>query len=236
MRIRRYWVFVVFLVFFSSFFWISMVAVQLSASTEQITEVSKRMYHSTIQEEAIQEAVYGSSKVSTEPKPSKQPFSIEDPGFLFSSRDPVEPTPATRTPYFSTLLEQAKEPFYEGLRGRMAGKKALLFTMDSITQIVEKSKQGGPAGEITIRKSLEKGLDYLGVSLDVCRSDEEFARLSSKIPSSYDFVFLDPWTWAGKGWQPKPFLKGQESKIFILDFFGSEVSVSFRSFFATLVV
>ena len=51
------------------------------------------------------------------------------------------------------------------------------------------------------------------------RSDSQLAKVN---PSNYDFIILDPWTWAGKGWKPKPFLKGQEQKVYMLDFFGSE--------------
>lgn len=100
-------------------------------------------------------------------------------------------------------------------------KKALVFTMDSIQSRVDESKQGGASGEITIRVSLQKGLRDLGVGCKVARSDAEFEREAQNM-DRFDLVFLDPWTWAGKGWVLKPFLRGHERKIFILDFFGGD--------------
>lgn len=38
----------------------------------------------------------------------------------------------------------------------------------------------------------------------------------------YSFVVLDAWTWAAKGWVPKPPLLGYEHKVFLLDFFGAK--------------
>jgi hypothetical protein len=55
------------------------------------------------------------------------------------------------------------------------------------------------------------------VSYRVIKSDAEFAGLRA---AEFDFLILDPWTWAGKGWVAKPVLKGQDHKVFMLDFFG----------------
>ena len=98
-------------------------------------------------------------------------------------------------------------------------RRAVLFTMDSITSYEENSRKGGAAGEILVRRSLEHALGRLGVSLRVVKSDEEFATVSG---SDYDIIIVDPWTWAAKGWVPKPPLRGQDSKVFVLDFFGSK--------------
>jgi hypothetical protein len=38
----------------------------------------------------------------------------------------------------------------------------------------------------------------------------------------YDFLIVDPWTWAAKGWVPKHALRGHDSKVYVLDFFGSK--------------
>lgn len=58
---------------------------------------------------------------------------------------------------------------------------------------------------------------HVDVKYTVIQSDEEFAQLRA---SEFDFIILDPWTWAGKGWVAKPVLKGQDHKVFMLDFFG----------------
>ena len=76
--------------------------------------------------------------------------------------------------------------------------KALIFTMDGITDYVKNSKAGGPAGEIIVRESLEWGLRQLGVEPVVATSDAEFARLSSS-PEQYQLFFLDPWTFVDPG-------------------------------------
>lgn len=76
--------------------------------------------------------------------------------------------------------------------------KALIFTMDGISDYVQNSKAGGPAGEIIVRESLEWGLRQLGVEAVVASSDAEFARLSAK-PDDYSLYFLDPWTFVDPG-------------------------------------
>ncbi len=75
-------------------------------------------------------------------------------------------------------------------------RKALIFTMDSITSYEENSHQGGASGEILIRKSLEEALAHFGVTVDVMHSDDEFNYMRM---NGYDFIILDPWTWAAKG-------------------------------------
>ena len=77
-------------------------------------------------------------------------------------------------------------------------KKALIFTMDSITEYVRNAKSGGPAGEILIRESLEWGLRALGVDPVVATSDAEFADLT-RDASQYDLFFFDPWTFVSPG-------------------------------------
>lgn len=99
-------------------------------------------------------------------------------------------------------------------------KKVLIFTMDSIESYESNSLIGGAAGEILIRKSLENAfIKYLDVDVHVCTSDQEFEQSNVTL---YDFVILDPWTWAGPGWIPKTPIRGQEHKLYLLDFFGSQ--------------
>ena len=111
---------------------------------------------------------------------------------------------------------------HDGIRNMSSkgGKRAVLFTMDSITSYEENSLKGGAAGEILIRQSLEYAFQRLGVPLRIIKSDREFETISG---SDYDIIIVDPWTWAAKGWVPKPPLRGQDSKVFVLDFFGAKV-------------
>jgi len=103
-----------------------------------------------------------------------------------------------------------------------ARSRALIFTMDSIDQYVGNSKRGGPSGEITIRKSLMEGLTtVLNCECDVATSDNHFEQLAQRI-DQYALIILDPWTWAAPGWVPKPPLRGNEARIFLLDFFGAK--------------
>jgi len=97
--------------------------------------------------------------------------------------------------------------------------KALIFTMDSIQSRVDESKSGGASGEITIRLALQNGLGNLGVESIVARSDAQF---ESQNMDDFKLIFLDPWTWAGRGWKLKAFLKAHTRKIFLLDFFGGD--------------
>lgn len=96
--------------------------------------------------------------------------------------------------------------------------KAALFTMDSIASYERNSLHGGASGELIIRHALEDAFRYFDVSLRIIRSDEEFSR--TKL-DEYDLVILDSWTWAAKGWVPKPNILRHEKKVYILDFFGS---------------
>ena len=76
-------------------------------------------------------------------------------------------------------------------------RNAVLFTMDSISSYEENSKKGGAAGEILIRKSLEYALTtHFNVDVKVIKSDDEFDTINANL---YDFIILDPWTWAGPG-------------------------------------
>lgn len=76
-------------------------------------------------------------------------------------------------------------------------RKALIFTMDSITSYEENSQRGGASGEILIRKSLEQAFAHFGVTTDVMTSDDDF---NYRRMNGYDFIILDPWTWAAKGY------------------------------------
>lgn len=76
---------------------------------------------------------------------------------------------------------------------------------------------GGAAGELLVRYSLQHALNRLGATVTVIRSDSEFNKLNNAL---YDYILVDPWTWAGPGWIAKPVLRGQHAKVFVLDFFG----------------
>jgi hypothetical protein len=75
------------------------------------------------------------------------------------------------------------------------------------------------SGEIRIRQSLEAAFAYFGVSVEVAHSDNQFNDMNM---NGVDIIILDPWTWAAKGWIPKPNLRGFEDRIYFLDFFGSK--------------
>lgn len=117
-------------------------------------------------------------------------------------------------------------------------KRVLIFTMDSTFQTIEAAKHGGPAGEITIRTSLQSALQNLGFELDVPASDAEYAKLSQKALAHrvsagthyYTIIIMDPWTWAEPVREPstgalvrvRPLIANRPNATFILDFFGNK--------------
>mmetsp|Transcript_30721 Transcript_30721/g.93898 ORF Transcript_30721/g.93898 Transcript_30721/m.93898 type:complete len:423 (-) Transcript_30721:59-1327(-) len=107
-------------------------------------------------------------------------------------------------------------------RAPFAGKTVLMFTMDSTAQYEANARRGGAAGEITVRKSLERALRELGATVEVARSDADFSRRCSVARCDADALVLDAWTWAAPGWRAKPCLVGRESRVLLLDFFGAE--------------
>ena len=137
-----------------------------------------------------------------------------------STIDPLLPLNKTHShiPPPSLIQSQgAVETFRDSTLPRQ--RRALIFTMDSLTAVEQESLRGGASGEITIRRSLEETLTRINVRVDTMHSDAEFNAKTSL--SDYDYVILDPWTWAGPGWRPKNNLIGiPPSRIFILDFFG----------------
>jgi len=100
--------------------------------------------------------------------------------------------------------------------------RVLLFTMDSLTQYVENAARGGPAGEILIRQRLQAALAALGGTVDVAASDDQFEQLTRTTAQvdAYSLIFLDPWTFVGRGWVPRPLIAGREGRVFLLSFFG----------------
>ena len=58
-----------------------------------------------------------------------------------------------------------------GIEQHQKKKRALLYTMDSISSYETASKQGGAAGEVLIRHSLENVFAELNVHLDVMTTD-----------------------------------------------------------------
>ncbi|GMH51661.1 hypothetical protein TrRE_jg2333 [Triparma retinervis] len=94
--------------------------------------------------------------------------------------------------------------------------------MDSLKTYSTDASRGGPAGEILVRTCLTTVLQSLyNPSIDVCGTDFEMELMGSL--SSYDLYVFDPWTWAGKGWRLRAFVK-DPSKVVILDFFGTETT------------
>ena len=97
-------------------------------------------------------------------------------------------------------------------------KRAVLFTMDSMSGYEADSKKGGASGEIMIRTCLAAAFKVLNVQLTVITSDEAFNNVDA---GKFDIIIMDPWTWAAPGWVPKRNIRGHEHKMYILDFFGS---------------
>lgn len=87
-------------------------------------------------------------------------------------------------------------PNIEEIPHKPTKRRAILFTMDSISSYEAASNLGGAAGEIIIRRSLEEAFKHFHIDLDIIRSDADFDHAS---PQSYDIIILDPWTWAAKG-------------------------------------
>lgn len=102
--------------------------------------------------------------------------------------------------------------------------RALLFTMDTLTETVRASKRGGPSGEIVVRKALSEGLRELGVSLYAAASDAEFEERMLRA-EEYTMLILDIWTWTADGrGRPKECLKAHMNKVFLMDFFGDSAT------------
>eukprot|EP01031_Cornospumella_fuschlensis_P026129 gene26129-31550_t len=89
--------------------------------------------------------------------------------------------------------------------------------MDTIDIYIQQSSRGGAAGELVVRNALESVLHSFNIQTRTIASDTAFEQTVLK---DYDLVFLDPWTWAAKGWVPKPGVEDVAEKVFILDFFG----------------
>ena len=128
-----------------------------------------------------------------------------------------------RAKYASLKNKTALRETIEGQREAVSltsspSRTAVIFTMDSLRGFKEAGSRGGPSGEILIRTCLTSALEALNVKVTTLSSDEDFNRHSLL---GFDYVILDPWTWAGPGWVAKPNLAlVPPSKVFILDFFG----------------
>ena len=77
-----------------------------------------------------------------------------------------------------SIIQSDREKFQKhgissatGIQKHQKKKRALLYTMDSISSYETASKQGGAAGELLIRHSLENVFSELNVHLDVMTTD-----------------------------------------------------------------
>lgn len=97
--------------------------------------------------------------------------------------------------------------------------KALIFTMDSLTTYVQNAKHGGPAGEITVRRSLERAMRAIGVEIVVAGSDAEY---ETHIPNMMSFavIFVDQWTAMNRLNRFRPELAATVDRVYLLSFFG----------------
>eukprot|EP01036_Dinobryon_divergens_P033309 gene33309-43065_t len=119
--------------------------------------------------------------------------------------DAVNTSPRTMKPAIvdTALMTEPQQPIRRKPSSYLVGKRAVIFTMDSIESYEKNSLVGGAAGELAVRKSLQRAFTYLSMSFFVAKSDEDF---NSCNLNNYDFVILDPWTWAQRGVGPKRFL------------------------------
>ena len=103
-----------------------------------------------------------------------------------------------------------------------AAPTVLIFTMDSLTTQVQAAKDGGPAGEIVVRESLQQSLRASGCTVDVATSDDHYAKLTRH--QTYDILIFDPWTVLEKQnrrVQPRALAQRHQNNVFVLDFFGT---------------
>lgn len=106
--------------------------------------------------------------------------------------------------------------------------------MDSIDNYSAAASKGGPAGEKRVTQALlsvlrswphspsSAAVPPTGVHVDVATSDSMLADLTHGGVSEYDFFIFDRFTYAGKGWVLRDFLRDRVQDLFILDFFGRE--------------
>ena len=103
------------------------------------------------------------------------------------------------------------------------GRRAFIFTMDSLTGYVSGAQAGGAAGELAVREGLTWALRELGFAVDVADSDEAMERLvgeeSGGGAAAYSLFFFDQWTVTDRLGRLRPFLAGRERALFVLSFF-----------------
>ena len=103
------------------------------------------------------------------------------------------------------------------------GRRAFIFTMDSLTGYVRGAQAGGAAGELAVREGLMWALRELGFAVDVADSDEAMERLVGEASgggaAAYSLFFFDQWTVTDRLGRLRPFLAGRERALFVLSFF-----------------
>jgi len=99
--------------------------------------------------------------------------------------------------------------------------RAFIFTMDSLSGVIEAAARGGPAGEIRVRTSLQGALESLGVECDVAGSDAEMEnRVAPDGSVPHDIIILDEWTLRAPGGGLRSWVRGREGDVYLLAFFG----------------
>ncbi|RYY84988.1 hypothetical protein EON63_08170 [archaeon] len=96
------------------------------------------------------------------------------------------------------------------MQPRYPAKRAVIFTMDTIDSYIQQSSRGGAAGELVVRGALETILHKFNIHTHTIPSDQTFEQT---VLGDYDFVILDPWTWAAKGWVPKSGVEEAADKV-----------------------
>lgn len=121
---------------------------------------------------------------------------------------------------------KSEAPFRERRKAGLPPPKVFIFTMDSLSGTVAAAARGGPAGEILVRTSLERSLKDLGFAVTVIKTDEEAAAaVSADGTLPFDILILDEWTMLAPGGAARPWVAARRKDVFLLSFFGLEISL-----------
>jgi len=101
-------------------------------------------------------------------------------------------------------------------------RRAMFFTMDTLSGYQRAMKNGGPAGEHFIRTCLETFLESKGFEILRITSDPEFDAIAREPEKFKEFhlFFFDPWTIITPQHKSRGKFPHMTDNVYILDFFG----------------
>jgi hypothetical protein len=121
---------------------------------------------------------------------------------------------------------KSEAPFRERRKSGLPPPKVFIFTMDSLSGTRAAAARGGPAGEILVRTSLERSLKELGFAVTTVTTDEEAAAsVAADGTLPFDILILDEWTMLAPGGAARPWVAARRKDVFLLSFFGLEISL-----------